>query len=243
MLFDVHVHTQEYSKDSLMPVAKVLKAAKEFGLSGICITDHGSFGFKREAEKLSMDSGLAVIVGMEYSCMEGDVLVFGAPGLADVPSLTLEEVILEVKREEGVLIAAHPFRWDTPLMPAAVRRFHDLLDGIEAFNGGATAEENLTAYEFAKEHEITMFGGSDSHHLGRLGRFATDIVSSVHNEDDFISAIKKSRSGKKGLESIFPVARKGVHYTPAFSNEKLYADRYSPSHVNSLQDIFNLTKK
>ena len=86
MFFDIHVHTQEYSMDSQLPLRSILSSAKELGLSGICITDHDVQVLHSQAEALSKESGLIVIVGLEYSCQEGHLLIFGAPKMSKWPS-------------------------------------------------------------------------------------------------------------------------------------------------------------
>lgn len=234
MLFDMHIHTQEYSPDSGVSIKKILSMAIEVGLSGICITDHDSRGHRHDAKRLSDESGLVVIVGMEYTCQEGHLLVFGADRLKQY--MPLAQALTEIKRQSGVAVAAHPFRWDTPLMGAAVRKCAQELDGVEAFNGSATSTENLEAYNFAQEHGLLMFGGSDTHHSSRLGRFATDIVTSIRDELDLISHIKKARENKK-IETIFPVARRGNGFVSAITNEKTHREKIAPAPLRSLSEL------
>lgn len=235
MLFDMHIHSQEYSDDSAVSINGILKAAKDIGLSGVCITDHNSTGFSAQAEELSRKVGIEIIVGMEYSCVEGHLLIFGVPFMA--PGKTLLNALLEVKKFDGIVIAAHPFRWDSPLMGDAIAPFAQMLDGVEAFNGSATSEENLRAHSFAVENNLLKFGGSDAHHVSRVGRFATDIVGSIHSDDDFVRAIQKAKGNKKADEIVFPVARKGSTFASALLNEKQYRNKYAPPPVSSLKQI------
>ena len=86
LFFDIHVHTQEYSMDSQLPLRRILSSAKELGLSGVCITDHDTQVLYPQAEALSKESDLLVIVGLEYSCQEGHLLIFGAPKISKWPS-------------------------------------------------------------------------------------------------------------------------------------------------------------
>ena len=238
MFFDIHVHTEEYSVDSQLPLRKVLSSARELGLSGVCITDHDTQELYPQAEKLSKESGLLVIVGMEYSCREGHLLVFGAPGLKR-SYLPLGDVLKEIKSQGGIAIAAHPFRWDSPNMEDAIKKHASELDGIEAFNGGATSEENLLAYEFAIGNGLPIFGGSDAHHVIRVGRFVTDFLWAVKNEADFIKEIMKAKSGKRGLASIGAATRKGTSFVSAYPYEKRQRERTSPPRLDSIRQILN----
>jgi predicted metal-dependent phosphoesterase TrpH len=238
LFFDIHVHTEEYSSDSQLPLRKILSSAKEIGLSGICITDHETQALYPQAEALSKESGLVVIVGVEYACDEGHLLVFGAPNLKR-SHLPLSSALKEIKAEGGIAIAAHPFRWDSPLMGNAMIDVASELDGIEAFNGGATSEENLLAYEFANKNELPLFGGSDAHHETRIGRFVTEFFAPIRDEHDFLRMITKAKSNKK-QEIINVVTRKGTSFVPAYTHEKRLHERMSPPPVNSIKDILNV---
>ena len=241
MIFDIHVHTEEYSPDSQLPLRSILSSALKIGLSGVCITDHETQALYSKAETLSKESGLIVIVGLEYSCREGHLLVFGAPNLRR-SQLPLNSALKEIKAQGGIAIAAHPFRWDSPLMGDAIRENVPLLDGVEAFNGGASAEENLLAYEFANENKLPVFGGSDAHHESRIGRFATDFATTVKDEKDFIRAITRAKTIKKEITGINALLRKGTDYVPAYIYEKRLLDRLSPPHVHSIKDVLNAPK-
>jgi len=238
LFFDVHVHTEEYSLDSQLPLRKILTSAKIMGLSGICITDHNSQAFYSQAESLSEESGLVVIVGLEYSCREGHLLVFGTRELIK-SQLPLGVALKQIKSQGGIVIAAHPFRWDSPLMEDAMKEHISDLDGIEAFNGGATMEENLQAYKFADDNGLPIFGGSDAHHEIRVGRFVTEFFAPVKDEADFIRSIIRAKSVRNGLESISVATRKGGRFVPAYLYEKLLHDRIYPPTVHSIKDILN----
>ena len=201
--------------DSQLPLRKILSSAKELGLAGVCITDHETQALYPKAEALSRESGLLVIVGLEYACQEGHLLVFGTPILKRY--LPLSDILKEIKSHGGIAVAAHPFRWDSPYMGNAIKKHASLLDGIEAFNGGATAEENLRAYDFAIENGLPILGGSDAHHIARVGRFVTNFHTPVKSEADFIKAIVKAKTAKKESESISGHAHKGSSFVPAYS--------------------------
>jgi len=236
MFLDIHVHTEEYSSDSDFPLRKILSSAKEMGLSGVCIVDHDTMALYDQAETLSEESGLVVIVGMEYTCREGHLLVFGTPELIK-PQLPLGKAIKEIKSQGGVVIAAHPFRWDSLLMEEAMKEHVSELDGIEAFNGGSTTEENINAYKFAKKYELPVFGGSDAHHEIRIAKYVTDFSAPVRNESDFIRLVNKARVAKNGLESIGAAARKGTCFVSAYSHERQLYERMTPPLARSIREV------
>ena len=52
---------------------------------------------------------------------------------------------------------------------------------MEVFNGGATAEENLLAYDFAVENGLPVLGGNDAHHVSRVGMASQISLNEILN--------------------------------------------------------------
>jgi PHP domain. len=42
MLIDMHLHSAEYSPDSDLQIVDAIVRAKQLGLDGLCVTDHGA---------------------------------------------------------------------------------------------------------------------------------------------------------------------------------------------------------
>ncbi len=72
MIFDMHVHQNQHSSDSKLNIYEGIKYAKEQGLDGICITDHDNLGLRKRAKKLSEESGIQIIVGVEIYTLDGE---------------------------------------------------------------------------------------------------------------------------------------------------------------------------
>ena len=62
--YDLHVHT-DYSPCSTNRIAKILRQAKEKGLSGIAVTDHNTIKGAIELKKLNKDENFDIIIGEE----------------------------------------------------------------------------------------------------------------------------------------------------------------------------------
>ncbi|VVB99444.1 Error-prone DNA polymerase [uncultured archaeon] len=168
---DFHIHT-EYSMDSLSPVEKVLDAAVKKGLDAIAITDHneiaGAFEAKRIAKQRRLP--LQIIIGEEVMCHEGDLLVFFIkrkikPGL-------LADVLKEVKKQNAVCCAAHPY--DFARSGIALEKLPPKIlaqiDCIEAFNCRAMVPGmNKKAEGAAEKYGKAVLAGSDSHHPSEIG--------------------------------------------------------------------------
>ncbi len=108
MLFDLHVHTT-VSPCSKLHVGDILKHARTFGLDGVCITDHGTMEAGQHFKEGIQEDGLCVLLGMEYSTLSGDFLLFG-PFEELLPGFSDTELLEIVEQAGGVAVAAHPFR-------------------------------------------------------------------------------------------------------------------------------------
>ncbi|WP_040327974.1 PHP domain-containing protein [Clostridium ihumii] len=203
MIIDTHLHENRYSSDSLMSLEEAICAAKKIGLDGICVTDHESNGLRRDLGSSFTMDGILVIVGAEILTYEGDILVFG---LEELPKekLHAKELLEIVKRENGVAICAHPYRNNNRGLGDNIKTLHNLLDGVETFNGSTMPHANLYAYSIATEFNLGCFGAGDSHITEKVGCFATEFKENIKNEADFIKAVKE--------KNYCPVIRKGCSF-------------------------------
>jgi len=189
MIIDIHSHENKYSFDSHMNLADGIKQAKVIGLDAMCITNHDNNLLALEVGNSAIIDGLLVIVGTEILTTQGDILVFG---LKDIPKnmLSAEELLLYVRKNGGVSIAAHPFRKNNRSLGNHIRKIKYLLDGIESFNGSTPVYLNLEAYSLATELNIPSFGGSDAHTENRVGLYATRFYGRIRDHKDFVEVIK-----------------------------------------------------
>ena len=168
---DFHTHTH-YSVDSLSRVEDVLSAAMKLGLSAIAITDHDGIEGALEAKEIarSQKLPLQVIVGEEVRTDAGDLLVYFvkkriAPG-------KLEDVLAEVKRQQAVCCAAHPYDAARHGMAPHVLAPDVLMkiDALEVFNARVPlGPQNARAMAFALKNKKALLAGSDAHHPSEVG--------------------------------------------------------------------------
>jgi hypothetical protein len=196
MIIDTHLHTKEFSGDSKLPVEDALLRAKELGMGGICVTDHGSMGILEYADELTAKYGVLVIPGVEVLTDIGDILVFGAK---DIPLQDIEaaELVRLVSEQGGITVSAHPFRdngrgmgdhlWTTPGITA-----------IETLNGRTKPVHNDMARSAAADLGLPCLGGSDSHTIQEVGSIATLFLDEIRSVKDFIRSVRSGRT--------FPVA-------------------------------------
>lgn len=225
-LADLHLHTI-YSYDGTATVPAVLRRAKEIGLNVIAITDHDEIAGALEAVKLSSHYGVEVIPGSEITTAEGDLLALFIHEKIQ-PGLSLIETLLEVKKQGGVAIAAHPMAGGMgmkSLTPASILKAlkHPItgkvLIGIETYNGTAIDRvSNHYVRIFAQGLKVAQTGNSDAHVIDTIGFGATefpgttaaDLLKALHKRTTRVrkmnewSALRVMSSwGYRYLESAF----------------------------------------
>ena len=190
--FDMHTHTI-YSKhwffgiDALDYPRDMIKVAIRKGLNGMAVTDHnnirGSMIALKEAR--SIDKNFKIITGVEVRSKKGDILALGIKENVN-PLMSVEETVEKIHDLGGIAIAAHPFR----IFPIKKYLREETLktDGIEVFNSGSNFMfTNKKAENFAKEHNLPVCAGSDSHCVLSVG--AAGIIC----DGDPLEAIMKKK--------------------------------------------------
>ncbi len=151
---------------------------------------------KKEGDRI----GLQVFFGWE-SCYRGtEFLVYGLDeewllAHPEIRDATIEEQYQLVKAHGGMVVQAHPFR-EAEYIPE-IRLFPRYVDAVEVINAAHTNhgkkdyfnhEYNLRAITYAKEHNLPMTAGSDTHstHLSGCGMAFERKLEDIH---DFIRAV------------------------------------------------------
>ncbi|MEE8472719.1 MAG: PHP domain-containing protein [Dehalococcoidia bacterium] len=200
MILDLHIHTQPGSGDSNIQYDELVPRAREVGLDGICITEHGveKTGI---AEKLAREYDFLVLEGMETSTEMGDILIFG---LESIPRALYRAADMReyVEKEGGVMIAAHPFRSEItrPIMLKAAPRItmeaackrpvFNLVEAIEAANGWSAAEDVDFCRQVAELMGLKSTGGSDAHLPKQIGCCVTIFDNDIRSEADLVAELK-----------------------------------------------------
>jgi histidinol phosphatase-like PHP family hydrolase len=214
---ETHLHTTYISRCGWLGAEAIVKTYQKLGYDAICITDHynrtaftysgidlttpGSKvhafleGYRRVKTYSEQEGGPVVIAGAEvrFDGSVNDYLCFGWPEelLADpehVMSEGLEAFKEKCDRAGALLIQAHPFR--KGCTPAPAKYLH----GLEIYNPCPRHfSHNDRAYDYAKENNLIMTGGSDAHRPGEEG--LSGITADLLPKDSFELA-DLIRSGK-----------------------------------------------
>ena len=218
--YETHLHTGQASACASASGSYQAKAYKKAGYTGIIITDHFFRGntciprslpwekrvelFCRgyeDAKKTGNQIGLQVFFGWEETFDGQDFLIYGLDkewllNHPEVEHWTIRQQFEEVDRNGGLVIHAHPFR-DRPYIPK-IRLFPHLVHGVETFNASNHEEENQLAYTYAKQYDLAMTAGADSHHHDIICS-GIRVEEKFKSIEDYIRVIKN----REKLEIIY----------------------------------------
>ena len=155
-LYETHLHTAEGSACARNTGGEMARACKEYGYTGIFVTDHNWGGntavdrqlpweewvdkFCRGYESAKEEGdriGLDVFFGYEAGFHATEFLLYGISKqwMLDNPSIRyadIEEQDRLVHQNGGMVIHAHPYR-EAGYIPE-IRLFPEWVDGVEGFN-------------------------------------------------------------------------------------------------------------
>lgn len=200
MILDLHVHTSIGSADSIIDPEDVVKMARQAGLDGVCITEHG-IRKSELAVELSLKYGFLVLSGIEATTDLGDILVFGIDSYPRIIS-EARELHKFVKKAGGVMIAAHPFRSELTdgrpaanlsLESASSRPLFQLVDAVEVANGWSSETDVEFCRQFSQRLGLGQTGGSDAHAPKQIGCCVTVFSADIKGEADLIRELKRGQ--------------------------------------------------
>ena len=230
--YEMHAHTCPCSGGG-GEMEEHIDALIERGFAGMVITNHFYRGDNRIDKDLPWEEFVApyeedyergkryaqsrdfdLLFGIEeHICGGREVLIYGIDpdflrGTPSFKTAGLCEYAEAVHGAGGVIFQAHPYRERPYIAVAEPFAEQELLDGIEAFNGGNRPQENEKAEAFAKERGLRVIGGSDGHKSFSVGYGG--IVSKIRIRDGE-TLVKVLKSGEYTLykdESIYEIRRK-----------------------------------
>lgn len=205
MKFDLHMHTSRYSPDSVIDPFELVRRAVEIGLDGIVITEHDRLWPEHELEVLRASApNLIVLGGVEVSARDGDVLCYGVSDLSKLRRGTpWGELCREVRRQGGVAVAAHPYRWNQDFDTLLTREKPEIA-GLEMMSNNMTEDLRVKAARFAcKNPDLATLGNSDAHEIDVVGCCYTEFAAPIKSTSDLVSAIlgRKASPRARGVKS------------------------------------------
>jgi len=194
---DHHLHTSRHSPDSVIDPVDLIERARQANLDVVVITEHD---YQWEADELAElnaraePRGLVILSGAEISAMEGHFLVYGLPHLDNVPpGVALGALIAEVRKHEGAIVAAHPFRWEQDF-PALIAQHGPAFDGVELVSNNVTPETRNLTETALRATPMPATGSSDGHVPNAVGCYYTEVPGLVRTIADFVTALRRGES-------------------------------------------------
>jgi predicted metal-dependent phosphoesterase TrpH len=215
MEMDLHIHTHRYSGCSNLDPSALLRRARDAGLDGIVLTEHGIRWSDDNVRELVLASGvedLLVLAGQEVACytkrgeFQGEFLLFGYPRSLG-SSRSLEAILELVHGEGGVVVAAHPFKKIVSangggFYGAGFRVYDYDLDGLEVAHPSYDRESAGLAEEAMRKCNLAGIGCSDAHDLRSVGLCRTVFPDPITDMEGLCEAIRARRVKARSLKTL-----------------------------------------
>lgn len=236
-----HLGNDETPYDCNVTIREQLERANDLGLQALFVTNHNTldgysnllqykndhYKFKNiqiyPAEEISIDSSAHVLAyGIHNEINSG---------------LPIEEVIDEIKTQNGISSAPHPFS-----LIDALREKAEQCDMIEVFNSNnIDVISNVKATQFAMDNNKLKVAGSDSHVLSTIGR-CVNVIESENNLDDVLHAMRHNKI--KIHQTGYALPNETMeHMKYKVNNSKNYIFEYVQEHFPNFVWAFKLLYK
>lgn len=205
MKIETHSHTKEGSADSIVSLENTIEKLKSKNYDGMIVTDHNSYnGYDTIIDKGCDD--FIIFKGVEYDTSDAGHMIIILPKNSESDIFThkgmkVKDTIHIVKALGGIIGPAHPFDYYKLgiLNNGQWIRNQDIIkefDFVEGFNSCGSLIGNQKSTLLSKVYNKPLFGGSDSHRLGSVGKSSTILPESVKNEDELIDLVKSLKFGQ-----------------------------------------------
>jgi predicted metal-dependent phosphoesterase TrpH len=178
------------------------------GLQGIALTEHDFWWPAAEFDQLRRRfPELIILHGVEYAVFEGHFLIFLPDPHHVLPyGLDLLDLAAQVRRHGGILIWAHPFRYERS-RPDWLQ--HIRLDALEVASTNMNQAVQAMAGDAARHWRIPTLTNSDAHHTGSVGAYYNDFPVKCTSNRDLITVIRALRQSQLTSEKA---ARSGSRF-------------------------------
>jgi hypothetical protein len=233
-----HVGDKEPPYDCNISIKEQLQKSYVLGLDAIFVTNHNTLdGYNQLLEYKKNHSkfcNLGVYPAEEISIDTGaHVLAYGLHD--EIKSgLTLEEVIDEVRKQDGVSSAPHPFS-----LLDALRENAKQCDMVEVFNSNnIDVISNARATQFALDNKMIKVSGSDSHVSSTLGR-CLNVIESENSLDSILQSMKHGNI--EILQTGYALQNETLdHLKYKINNSKEYLYEYISEHYPNSKWLLSL---
>jgi PHP domain-containing protein len=144
------------------------------------------------------------------------------------PGMTLEETLDQIKLQNAVSCAAHPFA-----VSNGIRGKASLCNLIESFNSNnVDIFSNILANKFAEHHNMHSIAGSDSHVRSTIGR----CKNTIESENNIDSIVYNLFRGGSRINRVNYATKKELYehaYYVLYNSSEALLDYVSEYHPNA----------
>lgn len=247
--FELHTHTPH--SDGIHTLSEMCRKARELGFSGIALTDHNTTSGMADAERVSAETGVAVIPGLEWTTFYGHMLTLGVPYCEwrDLGPTDIHKGIDRVHRQGGVVGIAHPFSMGSPICTGChweyrIREWNQI-DYMEVWHETLPPMRNHNAPAFEhwtnllnQGYRISGTAGRDWHHSSEDDDLPAYTYLGIAQEEGLSkeSVVEAIRSGRICV-SMGPRLELGIR-----AGEQLYGiGDMIPTGNNPMGEVCELT--
>jgi predicted metal-dependent phosphoesterase TrpH len=232
MLIDLHTHTHPGSWDSYLTPDELIERSKQAGIGGLVLSEHDWAWDPEEVKRLAKRHDFLVLPGMEINTEDGHILVYGMHRYVYGMHRS-HELAGHVLEDDGVMIAAHPYRRQHPWNWESEKEWEDALDrarhnmgyrfisAMEVGNGRGKTQENTFAVAIAETMGFHGTAATDSHATADIGKAVTYFEAKIETEQDLIDAIRGGRFWPVDLTRGAVLADPIYHDVPVDMSDRL----------------------
>jgi predicted metal-dependent phosphoesterase TrpH len=195
---ELHAHTADDPVDAIPhSTIELIDRAAELGYDGLAVTLHDRQLDLRRLVPYASERGVTLIPGIERTIHGKHVLLLNfTRGAEDVKSF--EDLAALKRREQGLVVAPHPFFPASNCLLGYMHKYADLFDAVEC-NAMFTnvVDFNRFARRWAARHSKPLVGNCDVHRLRQLG----STFSRVDANADADAICEAIRAGRVEVES------------------------------------------
>lgn len=236
-----NVGDEEPPYDCNITMHEQLEQARTLGLDALFVTNHNTLNgyvqmleYKNNHAKYKQ---IQIYPAEEITTNTGaHVIAYGITNEIKA-GFPLEEILDEIKKQDAISCAPHPFS-----LLDALREKAALCDLVEVFNSNnVDVISNAKAAKFSLEHNKISVAGSDSHVLSTLGR-CVNLIQSENTLDSTLFAIK--HNGITIQQTGYTQEKETLeHIKYKINNSKDYLAEYIREHYPNSQFVLSLLLK
>lgn len=189
MKIDFHVHTKEGSSCGRSSAEDQIRAAIAAGLDALVFTDHDRLFPDEMIRRFNAQyAPFHVFSGIEKTLNGEHLLIIGVhDAIIENPAWSYPELYAFIRKHEGFLTLAHPFRFNARI-EIDLERF--LPDAIEAYSNNIPPSSEPRLLSLAEGLGVNVLSNSDAHHKNMIGSYYNVFADAPADERELVAMLR-----------------------------------------------------